>query len=683
MPTVGHVRDPDRVRTLHAADPTRYVDVHADADGRLGVRFARAAFYEDVVGAAPRRPVATVELAVLPDRSLRLYHDARERPLRLGSSAQLRWLAGWSPLAFEDLHDAGGVESAAWDDMWARVLAHLDPDMVRWARGGDPAHSGSRYNTAVTVERFGQLVGSLPMLAHLVYQLDVDGVLPGAARDSDGVLAQPPLQVMDLFFARVRGARLPRGVSEPPSRAATPVLRKWLKADPLVCAEAVRSVESAYTVCVALNATTTEQRRLKDGRTTVEERPLLDVNGLPKLGDDAQRWTLFHAAAGINVALAAAVLKDPAAAERSVAEYGAATLQLAGIDAERAALEAGQAAERTALQRGETPEEAAGAAVQAVDTVRQTATHTVATARAMARVITRLADGRALCDWVLREMDAWQHRPEATADERLRSATLGFARQAQAAEEWRRRTTVVLDEELAAHRDRRRAERLRPGARGAGRAIDAEGAGRGAEHVDEIPDDVPFPVPVSPLEMRIVTASETAYVVRWLRNRGELRRESEIMNHCVGRHFYYAQRAMAGQSFIYTGLDEQSGRTIFTAEFDDELRVVQVQGYGNYVRRPPDDCRPAIEEAIAPFRVLAREARDLLDAQLTPEMAQHAANFQALRQAHEERLAAIRAENEARAVRMQQEAEERAAVEVAGRERRERDAEVLALDFEF
>jgi hypothetical protein len=681
MPTVGHVRDEGRVHTLHSAEPSRFIDVHADTDGHFVVRFARADFYADVIGAAPRRHAATVDLVVSPDRTLRLCHDARERPVRLGTAQELRWLTGWSPLGFEDLHDAGGVECAAWDEMWARAAAHLDTELVRWALGGDPAQSGARYNTAVSVERFAQLVRSTPLLAHLVYQLDVEGVLPGAARDSEGLLALSPLEVIDRFFTCMRGARLPRGVTDPPLRATTPILKKWLKADPTMCTEAIRSVESAYTVCAALNATTTEPRRLKDGTTTVEERPVLDVNGLPKLGQDRQQWTLFHTAAEISVELAAAVLKDPAAADRSVSAFGAATLQLARTDPERAALEAGQDAEQAALQRGETPEEAARAADQAVDTVRRTASHTVAAARATARTITRLADGRGLCDWVLREVDAWQHRPEATADERLRSATLGFARQAQAAEEWRRRVTVVLDEELSAYRERRRERRLQRVAAPADRDNDI--GRRHQEYAEDIPDEQPFPVPVSPLEMRIVTANGTAYLMRWLQNRGELKRESEIMNHCVGRHFYYAQRAMAGQSFIYTGLEEQTGRTIFTAEFDDELRVVQVQGYSNYVRRPPEDCRPAIEEALAPFRVLAREARDLLDAELTPEMAQHAANFMALREAHEQRLAAVRAENEARAAEIRQQAEEHAAAEVAAMQRRERDAEALAREFEF
>jgi hypothetical protein len=680
MPSVGRIRDEGRVRVVGGADPTRYIEVATHPDGRFSVRFSRAAFYREVVGATPRRPTATVELGVLPDRTVRLYHDGRERPVRLGTAEQLRWLTGWSPLAFEDLDDQGGVESAAWDDMWARTAAHVDPDLVRWARAGDPAQSGARYNAAVTIERYEQLVRSLPMLAHLVWHLDAEGVLPGATRDSDGVLALPPLQIVDLFFGHMRGARLPRGVSEPPSRASTPILKKWLRGDPLLCADAVRSVDSAYALCAVLNATTTEERRLRDGTVTAEERPALDVNGLPKLGEDRQRWTLFHAAAEINVALASAVLKDPSAAARSVSEYGAATLQIARTDPEQAALEAGHAAEQAALQRDEAPEEAARLAVQTVDAVRQTAAHTVATARSMARVITRLADGRALCDWVLREIDAWQRRPEATADERIRSATLGFARQAQAAEEWRRRVSVVLDEELEAFRERRRADRLRREVRVAEPVADVA---RRRDYADDIPDDQPFPVPVAPLEMRIVAASGTAYVMRWLQNRGELKRESEIMDHCVGRHFYYAQRAMAAEAFIYTGIEERSGRTVFTAEFDGDLHVVQVQGFGNYVRRPPEDCRPAIEEALVPYRPLARQARDLLDAELAPELAQHAANVVALRQAHEQRLAAVRAENEAQAARIREEAEAHAAAEAAAVERRERDADMLAREFEF
>lgn len=682
MPTVGHVQVDDRVRRLHAVDPRRFIDVRSHPDGRFVARFDRAAFYAEAVGVLPRRRVACVELIVLLNGCIRLYHDGREQPLRLGTSDDLRGLADWSPLAFDDLQDASGVESAAWNDMWSRACAHLHADLLGWARSGDASQSAHRYNSAAAVERFGQLVQSMPMLAHVLYQADLEGILRGATRDVDGVLACPPLRIMDRVFTAMPGTRLPRGVDAPPVRASTPILKKWLKSDPAVCGRGLTSMQSLYVVCAALNATTTVERRRKDGSVVVEEVPCLDVNGIPKLGTDPLRWLLFNTAAEISVALASAVLQDPEAAARSVAEYGAGTLQLARTDPERAALEAGEVAERAALERGDAAEDATRAAVEAVERVRRTALHTTAASRAMARTISRLTDGRALCDWVLREIDAWQNRPEASAAERQRSASLGFARQSQAAEEWRRRTSVVLDEELEAHRDRRRVERLRRD-----RHEDHNAAGeahRGAQaYADDIPDGQPFPVPVAPLEMRIVTASGTAYIMRWLQNRGELKRESEIMDHCVGRHFYYAQRAMAGQAFIYTGIEEQSGRTVFTAEFDAELRVHQVQGYGNYIRRPPEDCHAAIVEALAPYRALAREARDLLDVQLEPEMAEHLANYHALRDAHEQRLAAIRAENETRAARMRGEAEELAAAELAAHERRERDGEILTREFEF
>src|SRR5581483_604998 len=168
MPTVGHVQLDDRVRRVHVVDPRGFIDVRSDSDGRFAVHFDRAAFYGEAVVALPRRRVACVELTVLSNGCIHFYHDAREQPLRLGTSDDLRGLVDWSPLAFDDLQGASGVECTAWNDMWSRACAHLDADLVGWARSGDASQSAHRYNRAAEVERFGQLVQSMPMLAHVL-----------------------------------------------------------------------------------------------------------------------------------------------------------------------------------------------------------------------------------------------------------------------------------------------------------------------------------------------------------------------------------------------------------------------------------------------------------------------------------------------------------------------------------
>ena len=536
-------------------DPALFLTQESDEAGGTRVAFDRGRFFRTVVGHDPRDPGDTVALAVDGgDRHLTVSWDGGDREPALGDAEVARVPARASIIGVVEAGDAR-AEQAIWNEMWERVSPHVDQQLLGFALGSDAARAANAYNVACTSIRFGQLARAVPVLAHLVFEFEQLGMLPGATVDTDGLLAKPHGEIARGLFAAASSrelGRLPQGVDARPQELSSPSLKRWLKVAPLD-PDPRHSLTPARAMAICSS--------LAHGADGAG----LDVNGLGKLGQDVRLWRLFHCAAEMSSILASSVLRDPKAALRAVEAYGS---------------------------RGprRAPEEGAPVSLPAVPE---------ATLRS-------LLDDRAFFDFVLAATQGWLDQPGLDDAERIRRRGLGFVRQNEEAEEWHRIARTTETQELQAARDGRRNRRLNAMRAGRDRANE-NGPARRQPRVYEanIPPDLPFPTPISPIEFAVV-AAERHFTARWLNDRGALQRESEVMDNCIGRFIIYSQRCLAGESICYTFLDDETGRTAATLELSADLDVIQIQGPRN--SPAPIGLRGVIERTLAPFQELANEA---------------------------------------------------------------------------